>query len=234
MYNPVQLLWIIYPYAAITVFLVGVILRYDRDPWGWTSRSSQILERKMLMYGSILFHWSFIFVFIGHVMGLIIPASFYTALGVSWNAYHIIAFYGGAIAGVLSIAGLVILLVRRLINPRVKATSGIDDYFTLMILFFVLGSGLVNTIGYSVFVQKYDYRNTIGFWIRSFFELDPNTGIIATAPFTYQLHTILGFLFFAILPFTRLVHIFSLPLPYLWRKNIVYRSINRQKKAKDR
>ncbi|MEM0074731.1 MAG: respiratory nitrate reductase subunit gamma [Conexivisphaerales archaeon] len=220
-------LWVIYPYVALTVFIVGLILRYDKDPWGWTSKSSQILERRLLMWGSIMLHWGFIFVFIGHIMGLLIPVSFYKSIGVSFSSYHIIAFYGGALAGVISVLGLFILLARRLLNGKVKATSGIDDYFTLALLLFVMLSGLLNTLGYSLLIGEYDYRSTIGVYIRSILTFRPDIPIIATAPLTYQLHTLLGLLFFAALPFTRLVHIFSLPLPYLWRRNIVYRSISR-------
>ncbi|MEM0117680.1 MAG: respiratory nitrate reductase subunit gamma [Conexivisphaerales archaeon] len=221
-------LWIIYPYVALTVFILGIVLRYDRDPWGWTSKSSQILEKRMLMWGSLMFHWAFIFVFIGHIMGLIIPLSFYETLGINFSSYHIIAFYGGALAGVISVTGLIILLVRRLVNRRVKATSGVDDYFTLGLLLFVMVSGLLNTLGFSLFVGEYDYRSTIGVYIRSLLVFRPDVAIIAGAPLSYQLHTLLGLLFFAALPFTRLVHIFSLPLPYLWRSNIVYRSISKK------
>jgi nitrate reductase gamma subunit len=226
------LFWVIYPYVAITVFVVGLVLRFDKDPYGWTSKSSQILERRMLMVGSMLFHWSFIFVFIGHIMGLVIPPSFYLSLGISFSSYHEIAFYGGAVAGVLSVAGLVILLIRRLAVPRVRAIAGIDDYVTLGVLLVVMSSGLLNTLGFSLFVGPYDYRYTLGAWIRSILTLNPNLTIMATTPYTYQLHALLGLLFFAVLPFTRLVHIFSLPLPYLWRKNIVYRSMTKKEAPK--
>jgi nitrate reductase gamma subunit len=223
-----QFLWVIYPYVALTIFILGLVLRYDRDPWGWTSKSSQILERRMLMWGSIMFHWAFIFVFIGHIMGLLIPISFYESLGIDFASYHIIAFYGGAAAGIISIAGLFVLLARRLINRKVKATSGVDDYFTLALLLFVMVSGLLNTLGFTLLVGEYDYRSTVGVYIRSLISFRPDVAIISGSPASYQLHTLLGLLFFASIPFTRLVHIFSLPLPYLWRSNIVYRSISKK------
>ncbi|MEM0123165.1 MAG: respiratory nitrate reductase subunit gamma [Conexivisphaerales archaeon] len=222
------LLWVIYPYVAMTIFVVGLIWRYDRDPWGWTSKSSQILERRMLMWGSMMFHWAFMFIIIGHIMGILIPVSFYNSLGVSFSSYHIISFYGGSIAGVIAVLGLVILLARRLMDKRVKATSGVDDYFTLIFLLIIMVSGMLNTLGYTLLVGPYDYRLTIGVYVRSLILFRPDVAVITSAPFTYQLHTLLGLLFFAVLPFTRLVHIFSFPLPYMWRKNIVYRSTSKK------
>src|SRR5579875_3589228 len=178
-----QLLYIIYPYMALTIFVLGLVLRYDRDPWGWTSKSSQILERRMLMWGSMMFHWAFIFVFIGHIMGLIIPISFYESLGINFANYHIIAFYGGAAAGVISVAGLLVLLARRLFNRKIKAISGIDDYFTLALLLFVMVSGLLNTLGFTILVGEYDYRSTIGVYIRSLLSFKLSASHSARASF---------------------------------------------------
>lgn len=218
-------LWAALPYAAIAVFLVGLILRYDRDPWGWTSRSSEILEKRMLMVGSILFHWGFLAVFVGHIMGLVIAPEIYEALGITPERYHVLSFYGGAASGIVAYVGLLVLLARRLVNPRIKATSGVDDYFTLALLLVVLGAGIANTLGFTLFVGPYDYRFTVGVWFRSLFYLRPDVAAMAYVPLSYQVHTLLGLAFFAVLPFTRLVHIFSLPLPYLWRRYIVYRSL---------
>lgn len=218
-------MWIIFPYIAITVFVVGLLLRYDRDPYGWTSKSSQILEARMLMLGSMMFHYAFLLVVIGHFMGLVIPVSFYNSLGITFAQYHKLSFYGGAVSGIVAIGGLVILLLRRLISPQAKVTTGIDDFATLGILFFALGSGLLATLGYTIFVGPYDYRQTVGPWLRSLFTLSPNPSVMASTPVVYQAHVLLGLLFFALVPFTRLVHMFSLPVPYLWRKNIVYRSV---------
>ncbi|MEM3799637.1 MAG: respiratory nitrate reductase subunit gamma [Thermoprotei archaeon] len=217
--------WGVYPYIALTVFVVGLVLRYDKDPWGWTSKSSEILEKRMLQVGSLLFHWGFLLVVAGHILGLIIPVGVYNSLGVTAEEYHTLAFYGGAASGLISILGLIVLLARRLITPRIRATSGVDDYFTLAILLVVMGMGLANTLGYTLLVGPYDYRFTVGVWVRSLFVLRPDVALMASAPISYQIHVVLGLLFFAVLPFTRLVHIFSLPLPYLWRRYIIYRTV---------
>jgi len=171
-------------------------------------------------------------VVVGHIMVLLIPAGQYNSLGITPEGYHVIAFYGGAASGLISVGGLVVLLARRLISPRIKATSGVDDYFTLAILLVVMGMGLANTLGYTLLIGTYDYRFTVGVWVKSLFYLKPDIALMASAPLSYQVHVALGLLFFAVLPFTRLVHIFSLPLPYLWRRYVIYRSVEVRSSAK--
>lgn len=221
-------LWAGLPYLVIAIFLVGLILRFDRDPYGWTSKSSEILEKRLLGIGVLMFHYGFVFVFIGHLMGLIIPEWVYDSIGINSFEYHELSLYAGAAAGLVSISGLIILLIRRLTNPRIKSTSGIDDFYTLGLLLVVMSAGLANTLGFTLLIGPYEYRATLGVYIRSIFMLQPQIELMATAPLSYQIHTMLGLLFFASIPFTRLVHIFSLPIPYLWRRYIVYRSVNRK------
>ncbi|MGG3924281.1 respiratory nitrate reductase subunit gamma, partial [Geobacillus thermodenitrificans] len=86
-----QFLWVIVPYLSLVLFIAGHIWRYQRDQFGWTSKSSELLEKRQLRLGSLLFHWGILFVFVGHVMGILIPESFYTALGITEEMYHVIA-----------------------------------------------------------------------------------------------------------------------------------------------
>lgn len=219
------LLWGVYPYVAITIFILGLILRYNSDPYGWSSKSSEILEKRMLKWGSLMFHWGIIIVFLGHIAGLLIPLSFYYMLGFNLHEVHLLAFTLGSISGLITIIGLIILLIRRIIDKRVRMTSDLDDYFTLILLLVVMGAGLANTIGYRIVTgHLYDYEDTIGPYIRSLFVLRPDISIMASVPISYQIHVALGILFFAVFPFTRLVHMLSFPLAYLWRSYIVYRS----------
>jgi nitrate reductase gamma subunit len=219
-------LWAGIPYLTIAIFIVGLVLRFDRDPYGWTSKSSEILEKRLLGIGVLMFHYGFVFVFIGHLMGLIIPDWVYNQIGINDVQYHELSLYGGATAGLVSISGLIILIVRRLRNPRIRAISGIDDFYTLFLLLFVMSAGLANTIGFTLLIGPYEYRTTLGVYIRSLFMLQPQINLMAYAPLSYQVHVLLGLLFFASIPFTRLVHILSFPLPYLWRRYIVFRSLN--------
>lgn len=218
-------LWGILPYITITVFLVGTAGRYAGDKYGWTSKSTELLEKRLLKWGSLLFHWGFVIVFGGHILGLLVPASVDQRLGVSSEMYHATAFWGGAAAGVVAIAGLAILTYRRLAYPRVRATSSVSDYLTLGLLFLVMGAGLWDTLGNTLLYGAYEYRTTVGAWFRSLVLFSPNIGSMAGAPAVYRFHALVGMAFFLIFPFTRLVHILSLPFEYLNRRFILYRSL---------
>ncbi len=219
------LLWVALPYTVMGVFLLLLLWRYAYDQYGWTSKSSEVLEKRLLGWGSLLFHYGFLLVFGGHILGLLVPPEADDALGMSPDNYHLLAGIGGAIAGVVAVSGLVILVVRRLGVRRVRVTSTPTDYLTLAVLLTVMSIGLFNTIAYGSIFGEYDYRSSVGVWIRSLFLLAPDAGIMATAPLTYQAHALAGLAFFLILPFTRLVHLFSLPAPYLFRRPILYRSL---------
>lgn len=217
-------LWGILPYIVVTVFVVGVAGRYAGDKYGWTSKSTEILEKRLLKWGSLLFHWGFVLVFGGHVLGLLVPPEVDAALGVSSERYHVLAFWGGAAAGVVALLGLGILTYRRLAYPRVRATSAVSDYLTLAVLFLVMGAGLWDTLGNTALYGAYEYRTTVGAWFRSLLLFSPDVGAIAGAPLVYRFHAIVGMVFFLVFPFTRLVHILSLPFEYLNRRFILYRS----------
>jgi nitrate reductase gamma subunit len=183
------------------------------------------LEKRLLKWGSLLFHWGFVLVFGGHVLGLLVPVSLDERLGVSSEMYHSLAFWGGAVAGVVAIVGLAVLTYRRLAYPRVRATSSVSDYLTLGVLFLVMGAGLWDTLGNTLLNGAYEYRTTVGVWFRSLVLFAPNVGAMSGAPTVYRFHAILGMVFFLVFPFTRLVHILSLPFEYVNRRYILYRSL---------
>ncbi len=219
-----QFLWGAFPYIALTIFVAGTVWRYSADPYGWTSKSSELLEKRWLGWGTQLFHYGFVVVVVGHVMGLLIPPALDALLGLGPEAYHAVAFYGGSAAGVVALAGLGILLVRRLANTRIRRTSTPTDFLTLALLIGVMALGLVDTLFYRVLVGAYDYRDTVGVWVRGLLTLTPNVSAVAAAPLFFRVHALAGLLFFALLPFTRLVHLFSLPFHYLTRRPIVFRT----------
>jgi nitrate reductase gamma subunit len=226
-----EFLWGVFPYIVITVFLGGIAARYATDKYGWTSKSTELLEKRQLKWGSLLFHWGFVLVVGGHVLGLLVPVSLDQQLGVSSESYHTLAFWGGAAAGTVTIIGLGILTFRRVANPRVRSTSSVADYLTLGVLFLVMGMGLWDTLGNTLINGGYEYRTTVGVWFRSLFLFSPNVGAMAGAPATYQYHAILGMVFFLAFPFTRLVHILSLPYEYINRRFILYRSLRSTRKS---
>jgi nitrate reductase gamma subunit len=221
------LLWVAFPYACLAIFVVGHFWRYRYDKFGWTTRSSQLYESRLLRLGSPLFHFGILFVLMGHVMGLGVPKAWTEAVGISEGAYHAMAVGIGSIAGVCTIAGMAILIYRRrTVGPVFSATTKMDKAMYL-VLATVIGLGLLNTAVANMF-GHYDYREGVSVWFRGIFLFSPQPELMAAAPIGFQLHAIAAFALFALWPFTRLVHVFSAPLGYLWRPYVVYRSRDAQ------
>ncbi|MGD8190988.1 respiratory nitrate reductase subunit gamma [Brevibacillus ginsengisoli] len=219
-----QFLWIIYPYLMLTTFLVVHIYRYNTDQLAWTAKSSEFLEKKSLKWGSMLFHIGIVFVFFGHVGGLLIPKTVMESLGVSEHLYHMGAVYGGGLAGIMTLAGITILFLRRLNVKRVRAISSASDILVAVLLLVNVAMGVYNTLGYNLFVGGFDYRETIAPWLRGLITFRPDASLMADVPLFFKLHVILSFAVFGIWPFTRLVHVWSVPVAYFKRSYIVYRS----------
>jgi nitrate reductase gamma subunit len=222
-HNADVFVWLVLPYVSITIFVVGHWWRYRRDQFGWTSRSTQLLESRLLAYGSTLFHFGALAVIAGHVAGILVPASFTARFGISENLYHHVSGIAGGIAGLVCLVGFGILTFRRTKVRRVRATTSGSDVivFILLGVLIVLGDGL--TFGYNVFGSGYDYRETVAPWFRHLW-YDPQPDLMADAPVGYQLHVALPWLLYAVWPFSRLVHVWSLPFQYIGRPYILYRS----------
>ena len=219
-----MLLWLTVPYVAFTSFLLGHLWRYRHDQFGWTTRSSQLYESRLLRLGSPLFHFGLLAVLSGHVLGILIPASWTAALGVTEFGYHVMSVSFGAVAGLATVAGLAILLYRRITVPAVrKATTRLD---TLMytLLSAAIVAGMLNTLGSNLIGGGYNYRETVSPWFRSLFTLSPQPELMAATPLSFQIHNLVVLTLLAIWPYTRLVHVFSAPLGYLTRPYVVYRS----------
>ncbi|MBM3655833.1 MAG: respiratory nitrate reductase subunit gamma [Actinobacteria bacterium] len=217
------------PYIVTMIFIVGMFWRYKFDRYGWTSRSSQIYESRLLRIGSPLFHIGLLMALGGHVMGLMIPASFTESLGISEHLYHLVAVALGTIAGVMVVFGMTILIYRRRTVLRVfQVTTKMDK-----LMYLVLGSlvllGVYNTIGINLldlpgkYPDGYNYRETVSVWFRSIATFNPKAELMKDAPLTFQLHALVAMALIAIIPITRLVHIFSAPVGYLSRPYLVYR-----------
>lgn len=220
-------LWVIIPYMALAVFVLGHIWRFRRDRFGWTSRSSQIYESKLLRIGSPLFHYGIIFVFLGHVIGLGIPKSWTSAVGITDHMYHFMAITVGLGAAAATIGGLALLIYRRRTNNRVfGATTRLDKLMYLMLSVVIL-AGVYSTIFDSA-LSDYDYREGVSVWFRQFWMFQPDVNLMASAPLGFQIHVMSAILIFALWPFTRLVHVFAAPLGYITRPYIIYRSKDRQ------
>ncbi|MFG3436453.1 respiratory nitrate reductase subunit gamma [Nonomuraea sp. NPDC047897] len=218
------LLWVVAPYVALTVFVLGHVWRYRYDKFGWTTRSSQMYESRLLRVGSPLFHFGILVVILGHVGGLVIPKSWTEAAGVSEEAYHVVAVVLGTIAGVCTLAGLAILIYRRrTVGPVFTATTR-NDKLMYAVLALTIVLGLAATVVANIVGGGYDYRTTISPWFRSIFYFSPDPALMAGAPLLFQLHALSALVLFAIWPFTRLVHMLTAPVGYLTRPYVVYRS----------
>ncbi|WP_084965981.1 respiratory nitrate reductase subunit gamma [Thermoactinospora rubra] len=218
------LLWVVAPYIALTVFVLGHLWRYRYDKFGWTTRSSQMYESRLLRVGSPLFHFGILVVLLGHVGGLVIPKSWTEAAGVSEETYHVVAVVLGTIAGVCTLGGLAILIYRRrTVGPVFTATTR-NDKLMYAVLTLVIVLGLAATVMANLVGGGYDYRATVSPWFRSIFYLRPDPALMAGAPPLFQLHALSALLLFAIWPFTRLVHMLTAPIGYLTRPYVVYRS----------
>ncbi|MGP2437275.1 respiratory nitrate reductase subunit gamma [Streptomyces sp. JW3] len=216
-------LWGVLPYAAFLSLVAGLVWRHRYDRFGWTTRSSQVYESKLLNIASPVFHYGILFVLVGHLIGLFVPESWTAAIGVDERAYHLFSLYGGTLAGVLAVAGLAALVYRRRTNaPVFRATTG-NDKFMYVFLVGAIVLGMVAKLAHST-GTGYDYRHSIAPWSRSLFRLSPETGLMTGVPVLYQVHAVIGMLLIALVPYTRLVHMFSAPVQYLFRPYVVYRS----------
>ncbi len=219
-----QFLWVIFPYMMIAITIVGHIYRYSTDQMNWSSRSSEFLEKKSLRWGSLLFHYGIIFVFLGHVLGLLIPERFISDyIGIDNEVYHQIAISFGGVAGIATVAGVIILFFRRYGNKRISKTSSFGDKFIIILLVLLIGFGIYNTLYYNLAVGDFNYRLSISPWVRSLFVFSPDPSLMVNAPIAYKIHVLLAFLTFGIWPFTRLVHVWSIPVAYIKRSHIIYR-----------
>jgi len=207
----------IYPYIALTVLVVGSIARYETVPFTWKSSSSQLLRRKQLILGSVLFHVGVLVIFVGHLGGLLTPIALFDALGISHGAKQLLAVVAGGIAGIMALVGGAILFHRRWSDPRIRRTSSFADIAILALLLaqLVLGLGTI-----FVSLNHLDGHEMTKFmsWAQGIFTFQGNAADhIADVALVFKLHLFLGLTIFVLFPFTRLVHMLSVPLRYLTR-----------------
>jgi nitrate reductase gamma subunit len=218
------LLYAVLPYAALAVFVVGHWWRYRRDQYGWGARSTQLLESRVLKYASTIFHFGVLAAIGGHVLGLVIPRSWTAAVGINDDAYHVIAVIGGLAAGGAVCVGFALLVYRRVRFPRVRVTTTRADVITMGLLALGIVTGMLATI--TNFGDAVHYRESVAPYFRQLFVLDPEPELMTGegVTFVFQLHVISAWLLFAWWPFSRLVHAWSIPVDYLRRSPIPYRS----------
>ncbi|KUH92766.1 nitrate reductase [Mycobacterium sp. IS-3022] len=220
-----EIFWDVVPYVTLAVVAVGIWWRYRYDKFGWTTRSSQLYESRLLRIGSPMFHFGILVVIVGHIIGLVIPESWTDAIGLSDHAYHLQAMILGAIAGVTTLAGIALLVFRRrTTGPVFLATTGNDKVMYLVLVLAIIAGLACTLIGATPVGAEHDYRQTVSPWFRSIWILQPRGDLMAQAPLWFHIHVMIALVLFCLWPFTRLVHVFSAPIGYLFRPYIVYRS----------
>ncbi|MCV7282604.1 respiratory nitrate reductase subunit gamma [Mycolicibacterium flavescens] len=220
-----EIYWDVVPYVTLAVVAVGIWWRYRYDKFGWTTRSSQLYESRLLRIGSPMFHFGILVVIVGHVIGLVIPESWTEAVGLSDHAYHVQALILGGIAGVSTLGGIALLVYRRRTTGPVFMATTVNDKIMYLVLVMAIVAGLACTlIGATPVGAEHDYRQTVSPWFRSIWILQPRGDLMVQAPAWFQIHVTIALVLFCLWPFTRLVHVFSAPIGYLFRPYIVYRS----------
>lgn len=208
----------IYPYIAITVMVMASIIRYDRDPFTWKSKSSQLLRKRQFVAGSVLFHVGVLMIFFGHLIGLLTPIQIFDFMGISHGAKQILAVVLGGVAGAMALVGGLLLLHRRLFDPRIRANSTLADTGIMVLLMAQLLLGLATIV---VSLKHLDGHEMVKFmnWAQGILMLKPGvSALVADVHVIFKLHLLLGMTLFLVFPFTRLVHIWSAPVWYLGRR----------------
>jgi len=190
-------LWGVLPFIVATIFIGGHIYRYQNDQFGWTTKSSEFLEKKRLKIGSLLLHWGILFVIGGHIMGLIIPIELYNTIGISEQMYHMIAIIFGLPAGIAVFVGLVLLFFRRIDVKRIKATTSTGDWISLILLIVVVSTGLIATI-FNIDSNGFDYRTTIAPWLRGLFIFNIQPELMSSVPVWFKIHILSSFALYVV------------------------------------
>ena len=204
-----QFVFGIYPYVALAIFLLGSLVRYDREQYTWKSESSQVFYGGLLRFGSPLFHVGILGLFFGHAAGLLTPVRVWDTLGVSHGVKQTVAMVAGGVMGLLCLAGLLMLLVRRLSNARVAARSTFKDKLVLLWILPTLLLGL-SSIFVSASHMDGHMMVLLMTWAQHVVTFRGDAaGFIVDAPLIFKLHLFMGMSLFVIFPFTRLVHVWS-------------------------
>ncbi len=216
----------VYPYIAGTIFLVGSWIRFDREQYTWKADSSQFLNNKKMRLASNLFHIGIIAIFFGHLVGMLTPHSVFLAVGISDLAHQKIAIVAGILFGGMCLVGGTMLIMRRLKEPRIMATSRKRDLLVIGWILATLIVGLLSTLVSMSHVSHGDVSTMIALtsYVQSIATLQADPSLLADVSPIFKLHMLLGMTVFLIFPFTRLVHIWSVPLTYLGRAYQIVRT----------
>ncbi|MBI5577466.1 MAG: respiratory nitrate reductase subunit gamma [Deltaproteobacteria bacterium] len=212
-------LYVVFPYAAFLLAIAVGIYRYRSDRFSFTSRSSQFLEDRLLFFGSISWHYAIGIILAAHILAAIFPESWAALLG---SPLRLLILEGTGLAlGVAATAGIAAFALRRIFDARIAATTETMDWIVLATLLFQTGSGVYVAWKYRFGAAW--YLHTAVPWLWSLARLSPEPAYVTVLPLAAKLHLLNAFFLVALLPFTRLVHLFSIPVSYAWRPNLLFR-----------
>jgi len=203
----------IFPYIAFAFAIFGGIYRYRKDKFSYSSFSSQLLENRILFWGTIIFHYSIILILLAHLWGGWFPRWSSAWLSPPFNLF--VVELSGYVLGYATAAGLAILVFRRLINPKLRKRTTLFDWIILVVLMFQILIGVHLAHAYRWGALWYVHTATP--WFYSMLSLNPDYSTIIDLPWTVKAHAFTAYVIFFLFPFTRLVHIFTFPITYLWR-----------------
>lgn len=214
----------IYPYIASVVFFFGSALRYDREQFTWKAQSSQMLSNRNFRIASVLFHVGIIMIFAGHFAGLVMPYELWSMLGITLAQKQLIALGVGGFFGALCFIGLTMLVWRRLFNPRVRASSSVMDTLILLLIYWQLILGIITIFVSTGHMDGHVMKDLMS-WSRYLLTFRPGEAVefISDVHWIYKAHVFWGVTLFVLFPFSRLVHIWSVPVKYVGRKHQIVR-----------
>ena len=207
------LLFVVFPYVALAIGIVGTIYRYLTNQYSFTSLSSQFLENDLQFWGSTLWHYGILPTTLIHIAGFTIPRVMAAAHGTPELLY--VSELAGKILGIMALVGAGILLYRRLTSSKIRAITSPVDWVILSLLFAQVFFGLILAFAYRWGAAWFIFTATP--WMDSLALFQPAPQFVTALPLAHKVHFLTGFLLFALMPFSRLVHIVTFPLSYAWR-----------------
>ncbi|MBI4546155.1 MAG: respiratory nitrate reductase subunit gamma [Gemmatimonadetes bacterium] len=207
------LLFVVFPYVAAVLALVVGIYRYVQDRFSYSSLSSQFLENRALFWGSVPWHYAILIILLAHLLALIAPGAWAALIAAPARLYTLEV--SGLALGLVAIAGLGVLILRRLRHARIRTVTSALDWVLLAALLGQAALGFWVALLYRWGADWYLY--TAAPWLVSLAKLQPKIDYIVMLPWLVKLHFLGGFLIIGLFPFTRLVHVVTVPVTYLWR-----------------
>jgi len=208
-----MILFGVFPYVAVSLMIGVGCYRYCIDRYSWSSQSSQFLESRVLFWGSVPWHYAILIILLAHFLAFLIPSGWAVVLGNPLRLY--LLEVTGMALGISTMIAIILLIFRRIGNARVSSVTTVIDWLVFAALLIQVATGV-----YIAFTLRWGsvwYLHTVSPWLWSLLKLDPQVQYLSAMPTVVKLHAFNAFLIIALFPFSRLVHVVSVPLSYLSR-----------------